>query len=423
MAPENTYKWVQDRLRELHSGALSGDDLRRLHALAKEDPFIADALEGFSQHPTHSHDTTLDRLASRIRPVKRERRRWLMPNLTVTAVAASLMIIVGVWAVINRMDKEAEFAVVETSHEITIDPFADSAIAESPIVITEEEPAGALKFHPEAETREEEKNENATASASRSGSTPAGQQETAATIESVQRDEVGLKPVQSEPTSTQQARIQRQADDADKKEKVNSLPADYSNAMPPSLMARRTTGRVVSELGDPLIGVNLNIRNTNLSTASDLDGKFELFLPEPQSTVDVSFSGYKATTVELRQGEEDVAIQLPAIDLAGAGQKTYSNTPEGAPAGVTVPQQTTYIDYLRNNSRYPLKDNLYTPGRNVTLQFDVAEDGKPSRVRVKTSSNDRNLDDEALRLIRKGPVWMCEGNKFPCEMEYTIYFR
>ena len=108
MEQEQTYKWVQERLRQLHAGTLSGSDLERLREIALEDPFVADALEGYAAHPDDSHAESLQYLESKIVSVRRERRRWLIPNLTITAIAASLLIIIATYAVMTRMDHQSE---------------------------------------------------------------------------------------------------------------------------------------------------------------------------------------------------------------------------------------------------------------------------------------------------------------------------
>ena len=435
MAQEATYKWVQDRLRELHAGNISVDDRQQLQQLAQDDPFIADALEGFESHPHYPHLRTLNDLTSRIRPVKRVRRRWLIPNLTVTAVAASMILIVGFWAVMSRINKDDEFATAETSHEVIIDDSA--ALAESggrdqdQLVATEE------LSEPESSTTADavEKQSSRTAapgSITKPGSSAVAKQaEKSPTDIAVTRDEIAVSPssattVLSESATPAEATIVQD----DVKEEAHD-PMYFANQMDPGIMARRAAGRVISESGTPLIGANLSIRNTNLGTASDLDGKFELFLPTPESTVDISFSGYEGASVKLKQGEEDVAILLPEVKIDRAYTKTQQaetagrKTPTGAAVmnASTANQQIAYTDYLRNNSRYPLKDNLYTPGRDVTVKFDVTANGEPTRVRIATSSNDRQLDEEAMRLIRKGPLWVCDGEQYPCEITYTIYFR
>ena len=108
MDQELTYKWIQERLRELHSGTLSEQDRLRLVEIAKDDPFVSDALEGFHAHPDEAHAEHLDAIAAKIKQTKRARRRWLIPNLTVTAIAASILLIVATYTVITRMEKSSD---------------------------------------------------------------------------------------------------------------------------------------------------------------------------------------------------------------------------------------------------------------------------------------------------------------------------
>jgi len=68
---ELTYKWIQERLRELHSGTLSEQDRLRLVEIAKDDPFVSDALEGFHAHPDEAHAEHLDAIAAKIKQTKR----------------------------------------------------------------------------------------------------------------------------------------------------------------------------------------------------------------------------------------------------------------------------------------------------------------------------------------------------------------
>ena len=128
MDQEKTYRWVQDRLRELHSGTIAEADRHKLAALAKENPFVADALEGFELYPHINHAEHLESLTHRITGVKRVRRRWLIPNLTVTAVAASLILIVGFWAVMSRLssDEKQEESVAVSEYPLQIETYGDS---------------------------------------------------------------------------------------------------------------------------------------------------------------------------------------------------------------------------------------------------------------------------------------------------------
>jgi hypothetical protein len=67
---ERTYKWIQDRLRELNAGTITDADFRQLESMAKDDPFVADALEGYQVHAQTDHASYLDSLTTRIKAQK-----------------------------------------------------------------------------------------------------------------------------------------------------------------------------------------------------------------------------------------------------------------------------------------------------------------------------------------------------------------
>ena len=112
----------------MNAGTITDADLRQLEVLAKEDPFVADALEGYQANPDTDHSLNLDSLESRIKSHKLERRRWLIPNLAVTAVAACLILIVGFYAVMSKLSKsdDQNLAAAEQQRELTIKSSGDS---------------------------------------------------------------------------------------------------------------------------------------------------------------------------------------------------------------------------------------------------------------------------------------------------------
>ncbi|MEO5906720.1 MAG: hypothetical protein ABIQ11_08340, partial [Saprospiraceae bacterium] len=116
MDQEGTYKWVQDRLRDLHSGKLSEDDRVRLTEIGKTDPFVQDALEGYKAHADHDHSALLKVLSQRIEHKSLKRHAKILPlsrGIVLQAVAASLVLILATWAVIyyvSRDDQDATFA-------------------------------------------------------------------------------------------------------------------------------------------------------------------------------------------------------------------------------------------------------------------------------------------------------------------------
>jgi hypothetical protein len=161
---DTSYDWVRTRLRELGAGTLSPDDKAQLEQIAQADPFVADALEGFAAVPAADHAAHLDHIASRIRQPRRARRRWLIPNLTVTAIAAVFMILVGTWAVVRwsgRPAEESRVVILSTdtlqAGDAASSPAAaagrDSAVQNQPAIAqtTPEQPSAMRRPAPQGE--------------------------------------------------------------------------------------------------------------------------------------------------------------------------------------------------------------------------------------------------------------------------------
>jgi hypothetical protein len=434
---EKTYKWIQDRLRELNAGTITEVDFHQLETLAKEDPFVADALEGYQLHPDFDHTESLDSLAKKIKPFKLKRRRWLIPNLTVTAVAASLILIVGFYAVMTRIStrENKDLAGAASEHQLGIeksgDTFAIVPDKENSIVAAEpDQPiAAAEATRSEIQRKSVEKPSSAKAdkkeiaATSRTRSQPAD--ETYA-IEDTKTK--GVSPPYG--NETDQNILDKQPAVLAETEAKDA--GYYANQMNPQVMAQRVSGKVTSVDGDPLIGVNLLVKGTNLVTVSDLGGKFELYLPNGESQVDITYGGFENAEVTFTPGQENVHIQLKTISSqelnavsgsAAPASRAQNASPKMSTVTKPADENILFVDYLKTNSKFPLAENLTAPAKIVTLEFFIGADGQPGQVKVIQSSGEKNLDDEAVRLIRKGPDWDCGEAKYPCKVKYSIYFR
>lgn len=464
MAQELTYKWVQDRLRDLHAGKLSAKDKARLESIALQDPFVADALEGYKAHPDAMHDAYLAALAEKIRHAPRERRRWLIPNLTVTAIAASVMLIIATYAVITRMAPTSEESLTVILNTDSLD--LQDSLPAGTVVWSESDKAMAedLLDEPVTETTNPGMASNSSFPSSRSKTIPPP---------IVEGDDLVLAEIKSQPSSleekegrneiagnianpsdTRATEIMSAAEiksktsplergredelDADtekpKPSEVDNNKEDialYANQMNPDLMARRVTGRVINPSGTPLHGVDIRVANTNLGATSGDEGRFELFLPLPQNDIQVYLPGYAQATVQLEQGQMDKDIVLePALeDAIVSYQKLDTKDPQRddaiKPATAGAPRSQVSSDiwtgYIKTSSRIPLRENYYMPGKEVTVQFRIRSNGKPDDLRLLRSSGEKRYDDEALRLIREWDKWQCEVKD--CLKEYTLYFE
>ena len=71
----------------------------------------------------------------------------------------------------------------------------------------------------------------------------------------------------------------------------------------------KVTGTVVDATGEPVIGASVLVKGTSNGTVTDLNGNFTISNAQKNSTIVVSYVGYKSEIVAL-SGRQDVKITL-----------------------------------------------------------------------------------------------------------------
>ena len=72
--------------------------------------------------------------------------------------------------------------------------------------------------------------------------------------------------------------------------------------------AKRITGRVLDEQGEPLIGVNVLVKGTTIGSITDMDGNFALEAPAG-STLSITYVGYTPQTIQVT-AQNNYHVQL-----------------------------------------------------------------------------------------------------------------
>lgn len=68
-------------------------------------------------------------------------------------------------------------------------------------------------------------------------------------------------------------------------------------------------GFIKDSQGQPLIGANVLIEGSTIGTTTDIDGKFELVLLQPNQRVKVLYVGFKDKTLNLQNGVNDIYLE------------------------------------------------------------------------------------------------------------------
>ncbi|MFP4019411.1 MAG: carboxypeptidase-like regulatory domain-containing protein, partial [Bacteroidales bacterium] len=74
------------------------------------------------------------------------------------------------------------------------------------------------------------------------------------------------------------------------------------------------SGKIMNAENDsPLPGVNIVVKGTNTGTTSDMNGEYEITIPENQNVLEFSFVGYQSKTIEIN-GRTTINVALQPRD-------------------------------------------------------------------------------------------------------------
>ncbi|MBK9982176.1 MAG: carboxypeptidase-like regulatory domain-containing protein [Saprospiraceae bacterium] len=464
MDQEKTYKWIQDRIRDLHAGTLTAEDRQRMEELAKTDPFVQDAMEGYQANPDHDHSVLLKVIAGRIQRKNESRRPKILPlskGWVIPAVAASLVLILATWAVMFYIEKQGDavFVAAEPKGSTSIEHSTEVNLSEADSLTDDISSSSSFARNDNGQTslKTDALPTSKPASAGKESveksktekdimKTPADDSKniegTIADKETREgEDEITNEPVVTSPVPPMTLPAGRSAIEmsADKSlsagatsSKINTKKDEgyYANQMNPDLMNQRVTGNVRGRKGETLFGAQISVKNTNLITSSDYYGKFEFFIPDSISTIDISLSGYKDTTMSVAKGVEDLAITMEEKDnysitdlLTGNATKHKFIHTNDTTVPNPEPDYILFSTYVKENSHYPVQDNYTYTCSEVKVEFKISKKGRPDSIQKIISTADQKYTAEALRLLKHGPDWQCVGDVYPCVREYTIYFK
>ena len=430
---------LNDDIKKYLKGELSPAEMHSLEKKALNDPFLEDALAGAGQLDSDAFDSDVKTLRSsleeRISQGSGERvSLWVWP----TRIAAGLILVALSTFVIVKLTEnkrtndlalkeEAPVPSKSNAHEL-----AESDSAALSRDVTTEPNTQAAK--PEAPTPAEREEFKRQAEVVQSKPGDAGGPAIAATTNNDQvekeksNEQLALatervpegQPVQDSVATDKDEAAAKKGEEP--KLSIDDQPRRVANAAP-ELQARREaeglvnvskviTGRVVSEGGIGLPGVNVMFKNTNIGTVTDASGNYQIKGATNNPSLVFSYIGF--TSEEVAAGDknqvniemkEDVS-QLSEIVVVGhiADRKTDEEKPETLELANPYGGRRAFKQYLEKNIHYPeqaLANNI--EGR-VTIQFTVESSGVLSDFTV-IKGIGHGCDEEVIRLVQQGPKW------------------
>jgi TonB family protein len=452
----NIKKFTAADIEKYHKGSLSSKERHDLEKAALDDPFLADALEGYAVADVN-HAADIDelkkRLANKVEAGKVINMKGGKSSFPLLRVAALVIIIAGAGLLAKQFlftNQSKNIAQAETKKTEL------SKINDSTVTITGNSGQGLIKTNSETIIVKPKQNGNSKAFTP-SDNTSKG----TASTETV--DEISIpnsNPAVSIPEHNNQASntTAKTEDEKNAQYKItgstetkpgvinnqelskevvkdkgiqNSDNGQGNKSIAPNRKVadnqnyRSNTntfrGRVTdaNNVGLPFARV-YNPADNNAGTYTDVAGNFNLTYPDTVLSVQVKSVGFENTTVQLRNNVSNNQVIL--LDDKSLSEVVISNQKPNAAARNRDANKTleepepadgweNYDTYIVNNLNPP--DEIKTKqnsGGQVEVSFEVDKNGNPINIKVEKSLGSK-CDQEAIRLIKEGPKWKGKAKK------------
>lgn len=379
------------KLLDYIRGLRKGKEAHRLEKESMQDPFLADAMDGYNQ-VEGNHEQRIEKLRMQVSAHSAKKKN----TYAITwSIAACLVIGFGISSYFLFLKKSM------TDEVFIAEESVPAKLPETTTPATPTNPATpAAPVTPRADKKEMSASAVIEPMMEEALEQTAELQEVAATMDT------------SESASDKKMRMA----------KVVTIP--NSNII---------QGKVTDEKGEPIIGASVAYKGTNIGTITNMNGEFSLVKKEGKKQLTAQFIGYDpveipvdtSQTMLIAMNENKQTLNEVVVVGYGTNKNKKSTTvvtaKEQADKDITpqpVIGKRKYQKYLKENLVRPTDEKCAQVKGKVVLTFLVNKEGRPFYIKVKESLCESS-DKEAIRLIQEGPDWIY-GNK---SVEITVKFE
>jgi len=449
-------------IEKYHKGLLSAKEMHNLEKAALDDPFLADALEGYAVRDVNINADIIElknRLANRtnesksvpVTQIKSSYFHWWK-------VAAMILLIAGAGLIVyqfgfnNKSTEIAQSGQKETAKSET----KDSGKASSPSLLRTDSNSSSIEPDQQEKNKIKTENNKISSAVSNKKDFPKKSSESKAIINNTEAQDVAttvnsapsIAPGEKSKKGTLNDNISQNKINAAKVEvpKARNLNAEADATAPAAKPKRNIAaqnlpvennyksvqgvtlnrinifrGRVTDTYNNALPFSNITNTEDNIGTYSDARGYFTLTSPDSVLKVQVRSLGFESNYVQLQNNVPNNSIMLQEdkgnlSEIVISNKKANSKRSRNANMVLEEPEPAdgwgNYDIYLANNLKVPetFKDKKSDANSEVELSFEVNKYGEPFNITVKKSLC-QTCDKEAIRLIKEGPKWKRKTKK------------
>ena len=379
------------KLLDYIRGLRKGKEAHRLEKESMQDPFLADAMDGYNQ-VEGNHEQRIEKLRMQVSAHSAKKKN----TYAITwSIAACLVIGFGI---------SSYFLFLKKSMTDEVFIAEESVPAKLPETTTPATPTNPATPAAPVTPRADKKEMSASAV---------------------------IEPMMEEALE-QTAELQEVAATMDTSESVSDKKMRMAKVVTPP-NSNIIQGKVTDEKGEPIIGASVAYKGTNIGTITNMNGEFSLVKKEGKKQLTAQFIGYDpveipvdtSQTMLIAMKENKQTLNEVVVVGYGTNKNKKSTTvvtaKEQADKDITpqpVIGKRKYQKYLKENLVRPTDEKCAQVKGKVVLTFLVNKEGRPFYIKVKESLCESS-DKEAIRLIQEGPDWIY-GNK---SVEITVKFE
>jgi flagellar basal body-associated protein FliL len=439
-------------IEQYHKGLLSAKERHALEKAALDDPFLADALEGYAAAGVNAETDIAElkkRLEARIDerkviPINTERRS----SFTWLRIAAVIVLIAGAGLLVYQFafNKSKNIAQLDSTKKEEIKA-ADSGKTSLPESKTKDSnvtsTANDLKQKAHGVTINDKtvpvraSRQTTGAGAIRKDSAandyllntkpsaafkkPSVDDKTAQTNNGDIKDE--KKELAKEQVKTLTVKAKQDANATPQQSEGLFYKESVVTDRKANNQYRNTNifrGRITDANNNPVPFANVTNPADNVGTYSDVKGYFNLTSPDSVLKVQIRSIGFENNNVQLRNNVSNNQVVMQD-DHSRLSEVVISNKKPNAAARsresnmkVEEPEPAdgwdNYDTYLVNNLNIPDEMKTKQTRGDVEVSFEVDKNGAPINIKVEKSLCGK-CDEEAIRLIKDGPKWKRKDRK------------
>lgn len=195
------------------------------------------------------------------------------------------------------------------------------------------------------------------------------------------------------------------------------------------------SGKIVDSNNEPIIGATVVQKGTNKGTVTDIDGNYKLNTDSEDAPLTAYLIGFEKLEIPDPKDAKIVVMKeetgmLDEVVVTGYGTQK-KNMVTGSVSEVKSLSKNKvdeikpepiggikeYKKYIEQNLVRPSEPSCKKIKGKVVLQFSVNTSGHPQNITVKKSLCP-SLDQEAIRLLKDGPKWKAGNTTAEIEVKF-----